>query len=90
MLFEFEELFDGTLGDWKRPPVSIAMKEGAKPYHGRSYPIAQIHKATLMKEINRLEDRGTKEAIIITMGLSNIHHPKEGHDSAYYHQFSGA
>jgi hypothetical protein len=36
------------------------MKEGAKPYHGRPYPIAQIHKATLMKEINRLEDRGTK------------------------------
>ena len=30
------------------------MKEGAKPYHGRPYPIAQIHKATLMKEINRL------------------------------------
>jgi hypothetical protein len=22
------------------------------------------------------------------MGLSNIYHPKEGHDSAYYHQFS--
>ncbi len=58
LLFEFEELFDGTLSDWKRPPVSIEMKEGAKPYHGRSYPIAQIHKATLMKEINRLEGIG--------------------------------
>jgi hypothetical protein len=30
------------------------LKEGAKPYHGRPYPIPQIHKATLMKEINRL------------------------------------
>ena len=58
LLFEFEELFDGTLGDWKRSPVSIEMKEGAKPYHGRPYPIAQIHKATLMKEINRLEGIG--------------------------------
>jgi len=58
LLFEFEELFDGTLGDWKRPPVSIEMKEGAKPYHGGPYPIAQIHKATLMKEINRLEGIG--------------------------------
>ncbi len=47
LLFEFEELFDGTLGDWKRPPISIEMKEGAKPFHGRPYPIAQIHKATL-------------------------------------------
>jgi hypothetical protein len=34
------------------------MKEGAKPYRGRPYPIAQIHKATLMKEINILEDIG--------------------------------
>jgi hypothetical protein len=34
------------------------MKEGAKPYHGRPYPIPQIHKATLMKEINRLESIG--------------------------------
>jgi hypothetical protein len=58
LLFEFEELFDGTLGDWKWPPVSIEMKEGAKPYHGRPYPIAQIHKANRMKEMNRLEGIG--------------------------------
>jgi len=54
LLLEYESLFDGTLGDWNWPPVSIALKEGAKPYHGRPYPIPQIHKATLMKEINRL------------------------------------
>ena len=34
------------------------MEEGAKPYHGRPNPIAQIHTATLMKEINRLESIG--------------------------------
>jgi len=34
------------------------MKEGAKPYHGRPYPIAHLHNATLMKEINRLEGIG--------------------------------
>jgi hypothetical protein len=54
LLLDFESLFDGTLGDWNRPPVSIEMKDGAKPYHGRPYPIPQIHKATLMKEIDRL------------------------------------
>jgi len=54
LLLEHESLFDGTLGDWNRPPVSIELKEGAKPYHGRPYPIPQIHKATLIKEINRL------------------------------------
>ena len=58
MPFDYEEFFDGTLGDWNRPPVSIEMREGAKPYHGRPYSIAQIHKAVLMKEINRLEDIG--------------------------------
>jgi hypothetical protein len=30
------------------------VKEGAKPYHGRSYPIPKIHKATLMEEIGCL------------------------------------
>ena len=54
LLLDYESLFDGTLGDWNRPPVSIELKDGAKPYHGRPYPIPQIHKATLMKEIDRL------------------------------------
>jgi hypothetical protein len=51
LLLKFEELFNGTLGDWKLPPVSFEIKEGAKPYYGRPYPIPKIHKATLMKEI---------------------------------------
>jgi hypothetical protein len=58
LLLDYKSLFDGTLGDWNRPPVLVKMKEGAKPYHGRPYPIQQIHKATLMKEINRLESIG--------------------------------
>jgi hypothetical protein len=43
-----------TLGDWNLPPVSFEIKEGMKPYHGRAYPIPQIHKAVLMKEIDQL------------------------------------
>jgi hypothetical protein len=58
LLLDYEPLFDGTLGDWNRPPVSIELKDGAKPYHGRPYPIPQVHKATLMKEINRLMSIG--------------------------------
>jgi hypothetical protein len=54
LLLKFKELFDGTLGDWKLLPVSFELKECAKPYHGRPYPIPKIHKATLMKEINCL------------------------------------
>ncbi len=58
LLLDYKLLFDGTLGDWNWPPISVKMKEGAEPYHGRPYPIPQIHKATLMKEINRLESIG--------------------------------
>ncbi len=58
LLLKFEELFDGTLGDWKLPPVSFELKEGAKLYHGRPYPIPKIHKATLMKEIDHLVSIG--------------------------------
>ncbi len=54
LLLKYEELFDGMLGDWRLPPVSIELKEGTKPYHGRPYPIPKIHKATLMKEIDCL------------------------------------
>ena len=58
LLNKFEDLFDGTLGDWKTEPVSFELKEGAKPYHGRAFPVPKIHKATLIKELNRLCDLG--------------------------------
>jgi len=61
LLLEYESLFDGTLGDWNRSPISIELKDGATPYHGRPYPIPQIHKATLMKYINRLVGIGVME-----------------------------
>ncbi len=54
LLLKFEELFDGTLRDWKLLPVSFEQNKGAKPYHGRPYSIPKIHKATLIKEIDHL------------------------------------
>jgi hypothetical protein len=52
-LLKFEQLFlDGVLGEWNLMPVSIQLKEGAKPFHGRPKPIPKIHKATLTKEID--------------------------------------
>ncbi len=58
LLLKFEHLFDCTLGEWSLPPVSIQLMEGAKPFHGRPYPIPKVHKATLMKEIDRLVSIG--------------------------------
>jgi hypothetical protein len=54
---KYELLFDGTLGDCNQPPISIELKEGGKPYHGRPHPIPQIHKA-IIKELNRLVSIG--------------------------------
>ncbi len=61
VLLKFELLFDGTLGDWKLPPVSFELKEGMKPYHGRPYPIPHKHKAVLIKEIKQLCNIGVLE-----------------------------
>ena len=52
LLTEFEDLFNGTLGEWK--PVSFELKEGSKPYPGRAHPIAQKHNATVKTEVKRL------------------------------------
>jgi hypothetical protein len=54
LLLKFKQLFDGTLGEWTLPPVSIQLKERMNSFHGRPYPIPKVHKATLMKEINQL------------------------------------
>jgi hypothetical protein len=61
LLKEFEELFDGTLGDWKTEPVSFELKEGATPYHDRPYPVPKMQKATTIKELNRLYELGILE-----------------------------
>eukprot|EP00804_Cyclotella_cryptica_P002415 CCRYP_004106-RA/>CCRYP_004106-RA protein AED:0.24 eAED:0.24 QI:0/-1/0/1/-1/1/1/0/137 len=58
---EFEELFDGTLGYWNTEPVSFELKEGAKPYHGRAYPVTKSLKETTIKELNRLCNLGVLE-----------------------------
>ncbi len=51
LLTEFEDLFNGTLGDWYTEPVSFQLKDGSMPYHGRAYPIPQKHNATVKTEV---------------------------------------
>jgi hypothetical protein len=43
---KYEDLFDGTLGDWMTEPVSFELKEDARPYHSRPYPVPKVHKQT--------------------------------------------
>ena len=57
-LSNFNELFEGSLGDWKTKPVSLKIKEGAAPFHGRPFPVSGIHRDTLKKENKRLVELG--------------------------------
>jgi hypothetical protein len=54
LLSNHESLFQGKLGVWDTPPVSLELEEGAKPYHARAYPILHIHEETVQKEVDRL------------------------------------
>ena len=38
------------VGDWNTEPISFELKEGAKPYHGRPFPVPRVHKETKIKE----------------------------------------
>ena len=58
LLKKYEGLFDGTLGNWKTTPVHFELKDDAKPYHGRAFPVPRIHWETLKKEIDRLVKLG--------------------------------
>ncbi len=61
VLLKLESFFDGTLGDWKLPPVSFKLKEGMQPYHGRPYSIPHKQKAVSMKKIKLLCNIGVLE-----------------------------
>mgnify|MGYP000250226421 FL=1 len=42
LLQRFEQLFDGTLGDWKTSPVRLELRKGVWPFHGRAYPVQMV------------------------------------------------
>ena len=54
VLKQYEDLFDGTLGDFQTEPIHLELKEGTKPKHHRSFPVPKIHEETLKKELVRL------------------------------------
>ena len=54
LLSNYKDLFDGTLGHWKDELYHIELKENAKPYHARAYPIPKSYEETLKMEVKRL------------------------------------
>ena len=60
---QIRTLFDGTLGTWNNEPYNIKLKEGAKPYHSRPFPIPKLHEHTLKVELDRLIKLGVLKRI---------------------------
>ena len=47
-------MFDGTLGKYTGSYYTIELKEDAKPYPAKPFPIPNIHEKILKKVFNRL------------------------------------
>ena len=47
------EMFDGTLGNYLGSNYTIELKEDAKPYHDKPFPIPKIQEPALKKEVDR-------------------------------------
>ena len=54
LLEEFEDLFDGNLGDRATEPVHLDIKPAPKPFNSIYYPVLIINKETFQKELKRL------------------------------------
>ena len=63
LVSKYETLFDGTLGKWNGVEVDLELKEDAKPYHARPYPIPRVHLDTLKQEVERLCEIGVLKKV---------------------------
>ena len=40
---QYEDMFDGNIGEWTGSPIEIPLKDEANPYQIRAFPITVIH-----------------------------------------------
>jgi hypothetical protein len=73
LLRKYEHLFDGTLWNFETSDVKLNLKEDAKPYHAKAFPVPKNHHDTLKHEIERLV-RIFKKVQWLRMGCSYIHY----------------
>ena len=52
---KYECLFDGNIVTWDGKTYDIKLKPDAEPYHGKTFPVPQIHELTFKQELDRLE-----------------------------------
>ena len=54
LLLKFQKCVDGILGYLDIKPLKLLLKVEVSPYHGKAFPVTQVHKALLHKEVKRL------------------------------------
>ena len=54
LLGDFEDLFDGTLGDQDTVPINLDLNPGSEPFNIKYYPVPRTNKETFCKELKRL------------------------------------
>ena len=51
---DFEDLFDGTLGNRATDPINLDLKTDSRPCNSRYYMVPRINKETFRKELKGL------------------------------------
>ena len=60
----FEELFNVTLGTWKKYPEEFELNQDKKPICSRTYPVTKVHEEMFKKEVECLVLLGVIEVAI--------------------------
>ena len=58
VLKNHKELFDGTLGTWKREALEVKLQQGITPHHAKPHPIPKACEQTLEDEVDHSCESG--------------------------------
>ena len=61
-------MIDGTLSKYTGSNYTIELKENAKPYHKKPFPLPKNYELTLKKEVIRIIKLGVLKKLIIPNG----------------------
>ena len=51
LLGNFQDLFDGTIGDWDTETIDLELNPYSKPFNCKYYPVPIINNETFRKEL---------------------------------------
>ena len=63
LLQKYQKMFDGISRKYTGSDYTMELKEDAKPYHAKPFPIPKTHEPPLKKEVNRLIKIGVLKKI---------------------------